>query len=303
MRCWRLAFRFNRVDIASVAQGGYGRRDVAPYSDVDLLLLYHPAVRTHVTPLARQLMTDLSDVGLQPGFNSRTSREACQIAWRDVMGFTAQAEARYLIGSASMFTTFMREFRRGTERRSHALIHRIRQARSEERKQFGDTVFLLQPNIKRSRGGLRDIHLLRWIGFARYLQWRPDHLERQGLISAHDAEALRSGYSFLLRLRNELHFHAGRLQDVLERPEQQRIAELWGYPGSEGMLPVEQFMRDYFAHTNDIRHGVDHFVESSYNPTLVQTVITQLTTHRFDQGLKTFLFFNLAHRNQHDEKR
>lgn len=269
--------------VALVAHGGFGRQDLAPYSDVDLLLLYHPAVRSHIPPLARRLFADFSDVGLQPGFNARTTREACDIAWQDITVFTSQSEARYLIGSATVFSGFMREFRRGTERRAPNLIHRIRQARKDERSPTGDTVFLLQPNIKRSRGGLREIHLLRWIGFARYLQRNPQQLERHGLIGPHDWRAIREAYEFLLRLRNEMHFQAGRSQDVLSRPEQIRIAEKWGYPGTAGLLPVEQFMRDYFAHTNDLRHAVENFVESTYNPTLVQTVITQLTTHRFDK--------------------
>jgi [protein-PII] uridylyltransferase len=233
-------------DVALVAHGGYGRRDVAPYSDVDLLLLHRPSVATGVQPLARRLVMDLSDVGLQLGFSVRTPAQACSLARRDPVIFTSEAEARLLAGSQRLFAHFARRFRRDTRRRCRALIQAIEHARREERAPYGETVYLLEPNIKRTPGALRDIHLVRWIGFARYGQTDPQHLRLLGALSVEDDDTLRKASAFLLRVRNELHFHAGKADDVLYRGEQVRIAQAWG--SWRRIPPVEQLMRHYFQH-------------------------------------------------------
>ncbi len=272
-----------RSQIVLVGLGGFGRRDLAPYSDVDLLLLHRPAVLQEVAAVNRALLTDLTDVGLVPALAVRSAKEACQLAWRDVFVFSAEVEARYLGGSISLFRAFVEEFRRGTERRRAALITRLRKAREEERRQFGETVFLLEPNIKRSRGGLRDYHLLRWVGYAQFLQTHPAALEKQDALSREDARAIRQGHEFLLRLRNELHFQEQRPQDVLRRSEQARIGQQWNYPGVAGQLPVEQFMRDYYAATHALHHAVSHFAANTQVPTLVQSVVSQFSTQRRDR--------------------
>ena len=106
--------------------------------------------------------------------------------------------------------------------------------------------------MKRSRGGLRDIHLLRWVGFAEHGEADPDRLAMIGAMSKFEHHRLQSAQTFLLKLRNEMHFHAGSGKDLLDRAEQLRMAEVLGYRGAAGMLPVEQFMRDYFRHTNHV---------------------------------------------------
>ena len=246
-----------------VPHGGYGRRDVAPYSDVDLMLLHHPRAGHAVSELAKRLVTDISDVGLQLGFSVRTPVIACQMARRDPVIFTSQAEARFLAGSVGLFTSFMKRFRREAHYRARGLIAAMNLARRDERRQFGETVFLLEPNVKRSRGTLRDIQMVRWIGFARYGEVEPKNLRLAGKMSPLDERRLRNAQEFLLRLRNELHFHASKPYDVLYRAEQVRIAELWGYDGDESMLPVEKFMQDYFKHTSKVREIVSHFRNSA----------------------------------------
>ncbi|HEY6563218.1 MAG TPA: HD domain-containing protein, partial [Pirellulaceae bacterium] len=269
--------------VALVALGGYGRKDVAPYSDLDLLLLHDPTVGPDVATLAKRLAADASDLGVQSSLSVRTLREACQLAWKDLLIFTSQAEARFLAGSVTLYKALLREFRAGATKRATSLVNQIEKARGDERAQYGETVFLLEPNIKRSRGGLRDVHVLRWVGFTRYGQPDPAGLEQLGLLNTEDGNALRAGYAFLLRLRNELHFHAGRSQDVLRRLDQPRVAHAWHYQESETALAVEHFMRDYFAHTNGVRHAVNHFIANTRGRSLVETMMMQFNTHRFDQ--------------------
>jgi [protein-PII] uridylyltransferase len=265
-----------RRQIVLVAHGGYGRRDVAPYSDVDLLLLHRPAARARVAQLARRLITDVGDVGLNLGFGVRTPAQAWRLARRDPVIFTSQAEARYLAGSERLFSAFTSRFRREARRRSRTLINLIDAERRKERAHYGETVYLLEPNVKRSRGALRDIHLVRWIGFARYGDVDPERLRMAGVLSAEDERRLKKAAGFLLRLRNELHFHSGKSDDVLYRAEQVRIATSWQYQGSDGVLPVEQFMRDYFDHTSTIRNIVGNILATARQRSTILLAISSL---------------------------
>lgn len=250
-------------DLALVPHGGYGRCDVAPFSDVDLMLLHAPHAVARASLLARRLVEDLSDTGLDLGFSLRTPSQACLLAVKDPVILTALCEARYLAGSQPLFAGFISRFGRTLRARRRSLIEAIDQARGEERLKYGGTVYLLEPNIKRCRGGLRDIHLLRWVGFVSQGDPEPEGLVRQGLLGESEARQMRVSQEFLLRLRNELHFRAGSGHDVLDRAEQLRIASKYGYEGRPGVLPVEQFMQDYFHHTGEVRNISDHFVATA----------------------------------------
>jgi len=268
--------------LALVAHGGYGRRDVAPFSDVDLMLLLEPGSETHVRPVAQRLTQDICDAGLALGFSLRTPREACSLALSDATVFTSLAESRFLAGHEPLFARFLERLRRMAARHSRNLMGAIEEARHEERQNYGETNFLLMPNIKRSLGGLRDIQLVRWLGFARYGNADPEVLESLDAISPEDRRRLRRAQEFLLRLRNELHFHSNRAQDVLDRDEQVRLAKLYGYRGDEGLLPVEQFMREYFHHTSEVHYAVTHFLATAKARVGVRSVFDSLMSHNVE---------------------
>lgn len=250
--------------VALVAHSGYGRRDNAPFSDLDLMLLHSNRVASLIPEFAATLVQNLSDVGVELGFSVRTSGQACQLAMVDPIICTALIESRFLSGNESLFHKFFERFRRKcTNRTTNQLIKNIEISRQAERRKFGDTVYLLEPNIKRSRGGLRDIHLLRWVGFAAYGEAMPRKLKQMGKLSATDHAALRDARDFLLVLRHALHFKAGTAQDVLTKHEQLRIAAGRGYEGDEGVLPVERFMQEYFRHTTAVRQIVSNFVAAA----------------------------------------
>lgn len=246
--------------IALVAHGGYGRRDVAPYSDVDLMILRAPAEVAALAPLAERLLCDVFDAGLVLGHSVRTAEEACALACQDATIASSLMESRLLAGSAGVFVDFAQKFQAEVRRRSGAVLAAMEQARREERAKFGDTVYLLEPNLKRSPGNLREIQLLRWAGAARYGTPEPDALCARGALSPDDLAAVAQASEFLLRLRNELHFQAGKPADVLSRAEQVRIAARFGHQSAPGLLPVEQFMREYFRHTDRVSHLVASFL-------------------------------------------
>ncbi|GAA4423588.1 [protein-PII] uridylyltransferase [Bremerella cremea] len=271
------------ANLAIVPHGGYGRRDTAPYSDIDLMILHEPTFREPAIRFTKRLQQDVFDVGLILGHSLRTPSQATSFALSDATIFTSLAENRYLAGSVSLFRRFAEPFRRKARLNFRRLYKAIMKSRDEERAQYGEVVHMLEPNIKRSSGTLRGIQMVRWLGFARYGENELDALNRVGAISDKDRKSLRDAREYLLRLRNELHFHAGKSSDLLDRAEQIRIAELYGYEGTEGLLPVEQFMQTYFEHTSGVRDAARHFIASIRPQSIFLSVLGPVMTRRVDR--------------------
>jgi len=256
-----------------VAHGGFGRRDVSPCSDVDLMLLHSNESQDKAAEVAKYLCQWIADAGLQLGFSLRTAQQCLKLAWSEATIFTTLVESRCLAGNATLFEQFFRVFREGTKRRSKRLVRAVEEARRTERRKYGETVYLLEPNVKRSRGGLRDIQLVRWIGFVQFGQSNLELLVQHKHLLMEDFQALHDGHEFLVRLRNQMHFSAGKPQDQLDRSLQIQMAQWAGYAGADGILPVEQFMQEYFAHTSEIRYSSTHFLEAAkWNSPLAQSL-------------------------------
>jgi [protein-PII] uridylyltransferase len=269
-------------DIAVVAHSGYGRRDVAPYSDVDLMILHRPAAAARLLPLAERLVRDVFDAGLPLGHSVRTVRQACRLAMREPMICTSLVDSRLLVGNPAIYETFLHSFRQRVGWRRRRLIASFTAARDEERRRYGETVFLLEPNIKSSQGTLRDLHLMRWVGYAQYGVADFAEIRDCGGLSQEDFKAIQAAYAFLLWLRNDLHFHAGQANDVLTRPEQLRLAEFRGFVAGDGLLPVERFMRDYFRHTSRVSHVAKKFLAKAMSNPSVGRALTVLFGHRLE---------------------
>jgi [protein-PII] uridylyltransferase len=274
-----------RARVALVAHGGYGRHEAAPWSDLDLMILDGGGVAARVASLAQRFWRDLVDVGFTVGGSVRTPNEAAAMAYRDPLTATSLVEARLLAGSATAFTDFSELFRRHLRRQSQKLMAAIVDRRDKERRRFGETVYLLEPNVKRSPGGLRDLHLLRWIGLVRYGATELGDLAALGALADEDAAALARAGEFLSRLRNEMHFHAGRAVDVLDRAEQVRIAERFGYAATAGQLPVERFMQRYFHHSRRVHYAAARFVAHARSRVRLDRLLTTVFGHGIEPGL------------------
>ncbi len=253
------------ANVSFVLHGGCGRREVAPYSDVDTMLLYQGSLTDELSEFSRRIAQDITDAGFQLGFSLRTPRDACGMSLKDPAVFSSLTESRFLGGNPELYENYLSRLQRLASRRSTNLIRGIVDARDHERMQFGETVYLLRPNIKKSRGGLRDIHLIRWLGFVRFGETDIDQLCRRRALFGVEATRLQASAEFLLRLRNELHWQANRANDGFGRNEQVRIAEKFGYVGDDAVLPVEKLMQDYFRFTSQIRDICDNFVAKSLN--------------------------------------
>ncbi len=288
---WHEAIREHATDerlsgVSLIAHGGFGRRDLAPYSDADLMLLTSRRSESLANKVAGNLTRDLGDAGIQPGLSIRLPDEACRMSWEDPVVYSSLAESRLLAGSLQLYTKYFYAFRRGAMRRRNDLIRRVVAARREERQKWGETNYLLRPNVKRSRGALRDIQLIRWIGFARYGETDLERLVKLGALPEEDYRQLRQAYSFMLRLRHELHFREQKPQDILDRGMQMDIAEAWGYQGTEGVLPVEQFMQDYFDNTRNVRYASAYFVDDARSRPLIHRVVETVLSRNVDENIR-----------------
>ena len=270
--------------LAFVVHGGYGRREVAPFSDVDLMVLCPRLTSDAAKPLAERLFRDIFDAGLVLGHSLRTPEEACSGAVDDAQICTSLIESRLLAGNETLFENYRQKFDRRVRRNASRLLAETEKEREQERLRYGETVFMLEPNVKRSRGGLRDVQLLRWVGKIRYGHAAPAELVRYGVLSQEDFELLTEANEYLLRLRNEMHFYAGKAGDVLSRSEQLRIAEERGYEATTGMLPVEQFMRAHFRRTNAVSHIVMRFLSKARSSTRRAACSTIVFGHKVAEG-------------------
>jgi len=247
-----------------VAMGGYGRRELAPYSDIDVMLLTRGDQAEVAHTISKGVFHRLWDLGFQVGHSVRSIAECLEIAARDLPACTSLMESRFLGGHAAVFQEFQRKFdRRIRKRHSKQFILDKIEERQREYAKFGETVFLLEPNVKKSKGGLRDLHLVQWVGQARYGVGTIQELANRGILAFQDYQVLQDAQDFLWRLRGFLHFEAKRAQDILTFEDQVRLAEIYGLSDLPHLLAVEQFMQQYFRHTTGLHDRCLRFLEQA----------------------------------------
>lgn len=254
-------------DLALVAVGGYGRGDLAPFSDVDLLFLTAKPPDEGLRKFVSAMVRLLWDAGLSLSQSVRTPAECFAFARSDLPAWTALTEARLIRGSDPLFEELLKQINRLIRRRS---VRSLAEGILDERKKeltddLDSTVYLLEPSVKKSAGGLRDYHLIRWVGRTRYGTPDPMGLHELGHLSLEDREQIIATRGILLRIRNELHFDAGSAQDIMTLDEQQRLSGWLGWSGSNGLLPVERFMQDYYRHTTTLHEIALRFARQAWS--------------------------------------
>jgi [protein-PII] uridylyltransferase len=273
---------------ALVAHGGYGRREMEPFSDVDLMVLHDGEATGLVTAVAKRLLHDLFDAGLNVGHSVRSVSEALTLAAADATIFSSLLDVRPLGGRDELAARLAAGVWRHATRGRRRMTGLLAAARAEERAKFGDSVFLLEPNVKRSPGGLRDVQLARWLALVWWgdESWAEaaslDDVVHIGGLTRADADTLRDAGEFLLRLRCDLHLHAGKCADDLTRDEQVRIAAARGIEQREGMLGVERFMQEYFHHTRRVADVVEALLHVCRRPPRLRGWMSSLLGHRVD---------------------
>ena len=245
-----------------VALGGYGYRELAPYSDIDVMFLFREEAGEAAPTLFREVLHHLWDLGFQVGHSMRTIEDCIDLAGKDLTIRTAMMSARFMTGSPHLFQEFNRRYAREVVGRGRGrFIEQKVEERRREYEKFGQTVYLLEPNVKKSKGGLRDFHLLRWAGMARFQAATIQDLADRGFLSRQDCLSLTEARDFIWRVRAFLHLEAGRAEEILSFDEQVRLASLYGYQDQPHLLGVEQFMQQYYRHTMGLHETLLRFVD------------------------------------------
>src|SRR5437667_423949 len=236
-----------------VALGGYGRGELHPSSDIDLMIVYDGELSPYVQRVMQELLYTLWDLGLHVGHSLRSLEDCVAMARTDFPSRTSMQQARLVVGDKKLFTRFGRMLRDNVYRHDFEQFLATTLAEREQRyRKHGASPYIGEPNIKESAGGLRDMHTAMWLGAAKFGARTLRELAERGLITPHEQEAADRALTFLWRVRNELHFFSGHKNDVLSRELQPRIAKNLGYENEDDALGVERFMRDYYLNARAI---------------------------------------------------
>ncbi len=239
--------------LALVATGGYGRAELAPHSDLDLLFLLPYKRNAYTEQVIEYLLYLLWDLGFKVGQAVRSVDETLRQAGADITIRTSILETRLIAGEETLFETLRSRFRDEIAGGTGPEFVEAKLAERDERhRRLGDSRYVLEPNIKDGKGGLRDLHTLFWI--AKYVYGVDDisALLDHGVISQSEARRFAKAESFLWLVRAYLHVLTGRAEERLTFDMQPRIAGLMGYTDHAGARAVERFMKHYFLHAKEV---------------------------------------------------
>src|SRR5579864_2712495 len=239
--------------LAIVAVGGYGRGELAPYSDIDLLFLLPYKQTPHTEQVVEFLLYLLWDLGLKVGQATRSVADCLRYAKADLTIRTALLEARYVWGEQALYGELKQRFEAEILRGTAAQFVEAKLAERDARHvRVGDSRYQLEPNVKEGKGGLRDLHTLYWI--AKYIYRIDDvaKLVELGVLSAEESTRFERAQSFLWTVRCHLHYLAGRAEEHLTFPMQADIGARMGYTDHAGARGVERFMKHYFLVAKDV---------------------------------------------------
>src|SRR5476649_2823939 len=239
--------------MAVIATGGYGRGLQAPGSDIDLLFLLPYKQTAWGEQVAEAILYCLWDTGLKVGHATRSVDECIRQAKADMTIRTAILEARFLLGDKNLFDELVTRFDDEVVRNTAAQFVAAKLAEREERvRRSGQSRYLVEPNVKDGKGGLRDLHTLFWIAKYVYRVREIDELVERGVFDAQEYRTFRRCADFLWSVRCNIHFFSGRAEERLSFDIQREIAVRLGYTSHPGMQDVERFMKHYFLVAKDV---------------------------------------------------
>ncbi len=247
---WQRFFAADTPNLALVAVGGYGRGELHPGSDVDILILLgERAIEQHRSGL-EDFLTFLWDIGLEVGHSVRTVEDCAREGAADITVATSLMEARLLIGALDLFEQ-MRAVTGPDRIWPDAAFFEAKQRERQQRcHRYNETAFNLEPNIKEGPGGLRDMQMIGWVAKRHFGASTLQELVSHGFLSPNEYDELIECRNFLWQIRFALHTLTGRREDVLLFEHQRRIAQQFGYQDQDQNLAVEQFMQRYYRTVN-----------------------------------------------------
>ena len=261
--------------LALVAIGGYGRGELNPYSDIDLMFLHPNSLKQvdgRASEVIEQILYMLWDVGFKVGHSTRSIIEATRQANADVLSKTSLLESRLVAGDQNLFDEFKAEFvKRCVVDYEAAYIKDRIGNQTERHEKFGRTVYMQEPNVKNGCGGLRDYQNLLWISYFKERAQSTAALVEKKLLNESERRQLDHAYDFLLRVRTELHYMNKRAADVIVLSQQLQIADKLNYPQKNILRRSEAFMRDYYQQARIIYNMTELLSERLSLPEVVTT--------------------------------
>jgi [protein-PII] uridylyltransferase len=247
----------NKNPYAIFALGGYGREEQCIHSDVDLLFLFEKNVPDKTEALIQEIIYPLWDIGLDVGHATRFIKECVSLSGKDMEVLTSVLDARFICGMSLLYSELMEQIRKKIIiKRSDKIINRLIESNLQRHDRFGDSAYLLEPNLKEGRGGLRDYHTMLWIAKIKYNIKQPRDLEYYGCLSYDEFKILSEALSFIWEVRNQLHYITGRKCDQLYFEYQAKLANTLNLRKQNGLQQVEIFLEKL--------HGQMEFVKQQY---------------------------------------
>lgn len=251
MRVWA-HFNGSQQGAELVAAGGYGRQELHPFSDIDLLILLEKSDPVFQGEVVEPFIRFLWDIGLEVGHSTRTLKECISQAREDVTVVTNLMESRLIVGSGRLLTKLQSQIGPSKMWSARKFFEAKRQEQIQRHTRFGDTAYNLEPQIKEGPGGLRDIQTIQWVGTRYFGGTDLNQLARENFLTEDEVSTLIKGREFLWRVRNSLHFLAGRCEDRLLFDYQREIASEFKYKDT-AQLAVEKLMKRYFRTVKELR--------------------------------------------------
>ena len=239
--------------ISIIAVGGYGRAEMAPHSDVDLLFLTQAKPSKRVQKIIEDILYILWDMRLKIGYSTRSTNQCIQLGKTDQTIKTALLEHRYLCGNKNLYDDFCKKLRSQLFKASATeYVEEKLEERAKRHERQGGQRYMVEPNVKEGKGGLRDLQSLFWI--TKYISHATTHKEMidQGYFTQQEYDNFLVAHNFLWAVRCHLHICANRASEQLTFDHQVEVAKRFGYKGGRGMRGVERFMQDYFRQATHV---------------------------------------------------
>lgn len=281
---------FGKSDLLSkfalMAIGGYGRGELNPYSDIDLLFLYQGKMSKTLDRFIQEIISVLWGIGLEIGQSCRTLRDCQSLAKGDPTIRTSMIETRFLIGVNDLHQKLGESIRKtvlGKNARKflETNIHKFFTGQEDETEVTSHP----EPDIKNGRGGLREYHAAMWTVAVCFDGSSLRELEREDIIGREELDCLYPSVNFLLRVRNELHYLAGKKSDLLSLDLQKELASNLGYNHDEAADNIERFMKEYFQHATIIHTITDAVYQRCMdNKPTITKMLTRFQQKKLAEG-------------------
>ncbi len=251
-----------KIGLTIAATGGYGREDLSPRSDIDILIIYKNKMNKKIESIISKFLYYFWDIGFDLGHSTRSIKDCIKVAEENIDSATSMLESRYIIGEKDIFDDFEKRILKFIRRYNckKYILGKIEE--QDFRYKLHDySLYIKEPNIKESSGGLRDFHIVLWFSKVLFDTFDLNFFYENKIYPRDEIKNLENSYDFLLRIRNELHFTFHTKKDILTFNEQPLIARNLGYRPGIASKAEAKLMQDYYLHARNISLFKHDFIE------------------------------------------